>query len=77
LKLHLFKVGFELPYKDSRRVIAFYETVFGWKTEEHGPDMGDYILVTTAENDVRPDYPKGVINGGSFPHKPDWPDQFP
>ena len=39
--------------------------------------MGDYVLVTTAEADVKPGAPAGAINGGFFPKKPDWPAQYP
>jgi uncharacterized protein len=42
-----------------------------------GPEMGDYVLVTTAESDVKPGAPAGAINGGFFPKKPDWPAQYP
>src|SRR5215813_9053653 len=47
------------------------------KTQMLGPDMGDYVLVTTAESDVKPGAPAGAINGGFFPKKPDWPAQYP
>ena len=30
----------------------FYENTFGWKTEQLGPEMGDYVLVTTTETDA-------------------------
>ena len=46
------------------------------KTQMLGPDMGDYVLVTTAESDVKPGAPAGAINGGFFPKKPDWPAQY-
>jgi predicted enzyme related to lactoylglutathione lyase len=42
-----------------------------------GPEMGDYVLVTTAESDVKEDAVRGAINGGFFPKKPDWPAQHP
>jgi len=70
-------VHFEMPAEDSARMAAFYEKVFGWKTQKLGPEMGDYILVTTAESDVKPGAPAGAINGGFFPKKPDWPAQHP
>jgi len=70
-------VHFELPYKDGPRAKDFYNKVFGWKIDQLGPEMGDYILVTTAESDARPDQPAGAINGGMFPFKPDWPMQHP
>ena len=39
--------------------------------------MGDYLLVTTAISDARAGAPAGAINGGLFPFKPDWPEQYP
>jgi uncharacterized protein len=70
-------VHFEMPAEDRRRMTAFYENAFGWKTQMLGPDMGDYVLVTTAESDVKPGAPAGAINGGFFPKRPDWPAQYP
>jgi hypothetical protein len=60
-----------MPAEDRRRMASFYEKTFGWKTQMLGPDMGDYVLVTTAESDVKPGAPAGAINGGFFPKKPD------
>jgi predicted enzyme related to lactoylglutathione lyase len=57
-------VHFELPYEKRNRAAKFYESAFGWKTQFLGGEMGDYILVTTAETDVKPSAPTGVINGG-------------
>ncbi len=68
---------FEFPYHDARRICAFYQSVFGWQTEQLGAEMDDYILATTALEDVTPGTPAGAINGGFFPVKPDWPDQHP
>lgn len=70
-------VHFELPYKDAERATNFYTTVFGWKTEMLGPEMGSYILATTAESDAKKGAPAGAINGGMFPYKEDWPLQHP
>lgn len=70
-------VHFEIPYKVAVRVTEFYEKAFGWKMQRLGPEMGDYILATTAESDVKPGAPAGALNGGFFPIKPDWPDQYP
>jgi predicted enzyme related to lactoylglutathione lyase len=58
-------VHFEMPAEDRDRMTRFYETTFGWKTEQLGPDMGDYVLVTTSETDKKrcPKKP-GMINGG-------------
>jgi predicted enzyme related to lactoylglutathione lyase len=70
-------VHFEMPAEDRKRMASFYEKAFGWKTQMLGPDMGDYVLVTTAESDVKPGAPAGAINGGFYPKKPDWPAQYP
>jgi len=70
-------VHFEMPAEDRTRMASFYEKTFGWKTQMLGPDMGDYVLVTTAEADAKPGAPAGAINGGFFPKQPDWPAQHP
>ena len=70
-------VHFEMPYHDRERAARFYSAAFGWQTQKLGPEMGDYLLVTTAVTDVRPGAPAGAINGGLFPFKPDWPAQYP
>lgn len=60
-------VHFEMPYEDKERAKAFYESVFGWRTQDQGPEMGEYVLVTTTEPgpDHRPKMP-GAINGGLY-----------
>jgi predicted enzyme related to lactoylglutathione lyase len=60
-------VHFEMPYEDKNRMAGFYSKAFGWKPQMLGPDMGEYVVVTTAETDEnrRPKNP-GVINGGFF-----------
>ena len=70
-------VHFEIPYEDSERIAQFYRTVFGWRIEVLNKEMGGYILVTTAESDVKPDSPSGAIGGGFYPKKADWPLQHP
>jgi hypothetical protein len=70
-------VHFELPYIDGKRASKFYETVFGWKMQDLGENMGNYMLATTAETDAKPGSPAGAINGGLYPTKPDWPAQYP
>jgi len=71
-------VHFEMPAEDRSRMRKFYESTFGWKTEQLGPEMGDYVLVTTTETDAsrRPKTP-GMINGGFYPKRNDWPTQYP
>ena len=70
-------VHFEMPAEDRKRMATFYEKAFGWKTQMLGPDMGDYVLVTTAESHAKPGASAGAINGGFYPKKPDWPAQYP
>jgi uncharacterized protein len=70
-------VHFEMPAEDRNRMAAFYQKAFGWKTQMFGPEMGEYVVVTTAESDAKPGAPAGAINGGFYPKKPDWPAQYP
>jgi uncharacterized protein len=70
-------VHFEMPAEDRDRMIGFYEEAFGWKAQKLGPEMGNYVIVTTAETDAKPGAPAGAINGGFFPKKADWPAQVP
>jgi predicted enzyme related to lactoylglutathione lyase len=60
-------VHFEMGYNDSARMAKFYETVFGWKTQTMGPDMGNYVTAQTTETDEnRMVQTKGAINGGFY-----------
>jgi len=70
-------VHFELPCDDRERVARFYRQAFGWKMEMLGPEMGNYVLATTAQADARPDVPRGSINGGIFTRTPDMPPMHP
>ncbi|WBY03306.1 VOC family protein [Ramlibacter tataouinensis] len=70
-------VHFELPCKDRERIARFFEQAFGWKCQMLGPEMGHYVVVTTAEADARPDAPRGAINGGFFTIDPSMPAQLP
>ena len=70
-------VHFEMPYDDRERIARFYREAFGWQLQMLGPDMGNYVLATTAEEDVKPDAMRGAINGGFFPRSPDMPGQHP
>mgnify|MGYP003705105079 CR=1 FL=1 len=67
-------IHFELPYRDATRASAFYETVFGWQLQSLGPEMGHYILATTAQEDnTAPQALRGSINAGSshwWPKRP-------
>lgn len=60
-------VHFEMPAEDKKRMVDFYAKVFGWQAQQMGPEMGNYIIVTTTETDEnrmvkRP----GAINGGFY-----------
>jgi len=58
-------VHFEMPAKDKKRMTDFYSSVFNWKSEQLGPEMGNYVVVQTTEKDASgfPSEP-GKINGG-------------
>lgn len=58
-------IHFELPVTDRERVRKFYESAFGWKTSQLGPEMGDFVLAFTTEtDDGRIPKTVGAINGG-------------
>jgi predicted enzyme related to lactoylglutathione lyase len=61
-------VHFEMPYDDKKRMSDFYGKVFGWQAQMLGPEMGEYVVVSTTENDPVTHFPKepGRINGGFF-----------
>lgn len=60
-------VHFEMGYKDRVRMAKFYETVFGWKTQQMGSEMGNYVTAQTTETDEnRMVQTKGAINGGFY-----------
>ena len=71
-------VHFEMPAEDRKCMADFYTTAFGWQTKMLGPEMMDYVLVTTTETDEK-GWPKqvGRINGGFYPKREDWPAQYP
>jgi predicted enzyme related to lactoylglutathione lyase len=71
-------VHFEMPAEDRQRMAAFYTRVFGWRTQMLGPEMGNYVVVTTSEpgENGRPKK-RGSINGGFFQKSNDMPDQYP
>jgi uncharacterized protein len=61
-------VHFEMPYEDRQRMADFYTKTFGWQPQMLGPEMGDYVVVATAEMDEQTKFPKkpGTINGGFY-----------
>lgn len=70
-------VHFEMPAEDRKRIADFYTKVFGWKTEQLGEDMGNYVLATTTESDEKGPKRPGAINGGFFQKTDDKPSQYP
>lgn len=70
-------VHFEMPAEDRNRMAEFYTKVFGWQTQMLGPEMGEYVLLTTTESDENGPKQPGAINGGFFPKAPDVPAQHP
>ena len=70
-------VHFEIPAEDRKRIANFYTKVFGWKTQQLGEDMGNYVLVTTTDSDENGPKNPGAINGGFFQKTDDKPAQYP
>ena len=70
-------VHFEMPATDRKRMADFYAKTFGWQTQMMGPEMSDYVVVTTTESDENGPKKPGAINGGFFLKKDDWPAQNP
>jgi predicted enzyme related to lactoylglutathione lyase len=70
-------VHFEIPAEDRKRMSEFYSKAFGWKTQQLGPEMGNYVLVTTTESDDNGPKRPGAINGGFFTKTDDMPAQYP
>jgi len=70
-------VHFELPCDDRNRLARFFEQAFGWTMQMYGPEMGNYVVVTTAVEDAKPGAPAGAINGGFYTRSPEMPAQFP
>lgn len=59
-------IHFEMPADDRDRMAKFYTTAFGWKANKLGPEMGNYVVVTTTESDEKGPKKPGAINGGFF-----------
>ena len=70
-------VHFEMPAEDRKRMSNFYTRAFGWQTKPMGPDMGEYVLVTTTESDDNGPKKPGAINGGFYKKTNDKPAQYP
>ena len=54
-------VHFEIEASDRERAKNFYARAFGWQMQDTGPEMGNYLVVTTGD----PKEPGG-INGGIY-----------
>jgi hypothetical protein len=66
-------VHFEMPAENRKRMAEFYSNIFGWKIQQLGPEMGNYMVVTTSETDEK-GHPKTPGNiGGGFYQKTDNP----
>jgi predicted enzyme related to lactoylglutathione lyase len=60
-------VHFEMGYFDRERMKKFYDTAFGWKLNQLGPEMGNYVVAHTAETDDKGMVKTpGTINGGFY-----------
>ncbi len=69
-------VHFEMPAEDRKRMADFYTKVFGWKTQQLGEDMGNYVLAITIDSDEKGPKKPGAINGGFFQKTDDKPAQY-
>jgi uncharacterized protein len=56
-------VHFEIPAEDRNRMVEFYTRVFGWQAQMLGPEMGNYVVVTTTEvgENGRPKTPGSIV----------------
>jgi len=60
-------VHFEMGYNDSERAKKFYESAFGWKMQQLGEEMGNYVVAQTTETDEKGMIKTpGAINGGFY-----------
>ena len=71
-------VHFQMPADDKARMSKFYTEAFGWKTNQMGEDMNNYVVVQTAPtNDKGMLLEPGRINGGFFQRTDDLMSQYP
>jgi predicted enzyme related to lactoylglutathione lyase len=64
-------VHFEIPADDMERTKKFYSDNFGWKLNQLGPEMGNYVLVQTGPTDEQGmPQDKAFINGGLMRRDP-------
>ncbi len=65
-------VHFEMGYFDGERMKKFYESAFGWKMQQMGPEMGNYVVAqTTATDEKGMVQTPGTINGGFYKKEED------
>ncbi len=65
-------VHFEMPAENMERVKKFYESAFGWKMNQMGAEMSNYLTASTDETDEKGMLKKtNRINGGFFPKMED------
>jgi uncharacterized protein len=70
-------IHFEMPAENKKRMTKFYTSAFGWQAKQMGPEMGEYVLVTTTESDEKGPKKPGAINGGFYQKTDDKPSQYP
>ncbi len=72
-------IHFEMPAVNKKRMAEFYTKTFGWKIHQLGPEMGEYMIVSTSETDEKTMRPKeaGMINGGFYQETDEMPSAHP
>ena len=64
-------VHFEIPAENLERAKKFYSENFGWKLNQLGPEVGNYVLVHTGPTDEHGmPQERAFINGGLMPRDP-------
>jgi predicted enzyme related to lactoylglutathione lyase len=64
-------VHFEIPADDVERAKRFYSENFGWKLNQLGPEVGNYVLVHTGPTDEHGmPQERAFINGGLMRRDP-------
>jgi predicted enzyme related to lactoylglutathione lyase len=58
-------IHFEIPAEDTKRAVAFYKNVFGWKFNKFGGEGMDYWLATAGE-DKEPGINGAISERGEF-----------
>ena len=60
------------------RMKKFYESAFGWETQQLGEEMGNYVVVHTTETDENQMVKTpGTINGGFYQKTDDSLSKYP